>query len=104
MIDIEIMLVNDKSKDDSLKIIENLMKTDKRIKLINNKKNMGTLYSRSIGVLQSKGKYIFPLDNDDMFFDNDILNIIFEEAYNLNYDIVGFKTIQANITKQELIK
>ena len=102
MIDIEIMLVNDKSKDDSLKIIENLMKTDKRIKLINNKKNMGTLYSRSIGVLQSKGKYIFPLDNDDMFFDNDILNIIFEEAYNLNYDIVGFKTIQANNYKARI--
>ena len=66
MIDIEIILVNDKSKDDSLKIIKNIQKYDKRIKIINNKKNMGTLYSRSIGVLQSKGNYIFPLDNDDM--------------------------------------
>ena len=102
MIDIEIILVNDKSKDDSLKIIENIQKYDKRIKIINNQKNMGTLYSRSIGVLQSKGNYIFPLDNDDMFFDDDVFNFIYQEAYNFNYDIVGFKTIQANSYKARI--
>ena len=95
MKDIEIILVNDKSKDDSLKIIENIQKADKRIILINNKKNMGTLYSRCIGVLQSKGNYIFPLDNDDMFFDDDVFNVVYEEAKSSNYDIVGFKSVQA---------
>jgi glycosyltransferase involved in cell wall biosynthesis len=94
MIDIEILLVNDKSKDDSLKIIENIQKTDKRIKIINNKKNMGTLYSRCIGALQAKGNYIFPLDNDDMFFDDDVFNVVYGETNNLKYDIVGFKFIQ----------
>lgn len=38
MIDIEIILVNDKSNDESIKIIQKFQKTDKRIKLINNKK------------------------------------------------------------------
>jgi glycosyltransferase involved in cell wall biosynthesis len=104
MIDIEIILVNDKSNDDTLKIIEYLKEKDKRIKLINNKKNMGTLYSRSIGVLQSKGKYIFPLDNDDMFFDDNVFDIIYEEAYNFNYDIVGFKTIQSYNFKAKISK
>jgi glycosyltransferase involved in cell wall biosynthesis len=33
MIDIEIILVNDKSNDESLKIIQNFQKTDKRINL-----------------------------------------------------------------------
>ena len=33
MIDIEIILVNDKSNDKSLKIIKNFQKTDKRIKI-----------------------------------------------------------------------
>jgi len=102
MIAIEIILVNDKSNDKTLKIIENFQIKDKRIKLINNKKNMGTLYSRSIGVLQSKGKYIFPLDNDDMFFDNDVFDIIYEEAYNFKYDIVGFKTIQTGNVKANI--
>ena len=95
MIDIEIILVNDKSNDKSLKIIKNFQKTDKRIKIINNKKNMGTLYSRSIGVLQAKGKYIFPLDNDDMLFNNDVFDIIYKEANKFKYDIVGFKTIES---------
>jgi glycosyltransferase involved in cell wall biosynthesis len=95
MTDIEIILVNDKSNDESLNIVKNIKKTDKRIKLINNKKNMGTLYSRCIGALKAKGKYIFPLDNDDMFFDDDIFNIIYKEAYNFNYDIVGFRAIKA---------
>ena len=102
MIDIEIVLVNDNSNDDTLKIIENIQINDKRIKLINNKKNMGTLYSRSIGVLTAKGKYLFPLDNDDMFFDDDVFNIVYNEAYNFNYDIVGFKTIQASKFKARL--
>ena len=55
---------------------------------------MGTLYSRCIGVLHSKGKYIFPLDHDDMFFEYDIINIVYKEANNFNYDIVGFKGIK----------
>jgi glycosyltransferase involved in cell wall biosynthesis len=95
MIEIEILLVNDKSSDDTVSIIKNAQKTDKRIKLINNNKNMGTLYSRSIGVLQAKGKYIFPLDNDDMFFDNDVFDIVYKEANKFKYDIVGFQTIQS---------
>ena len=97
-------IINDKSNDESLKIIKNIQKIDTRIKIINNKKNMGTLYSRSIGVLHSKGKYIFPLDNDDMFLDDDIINIILEEANNLNYDIVGFKGIKAYNYKERINK
>jgi hypothetical protein len=34
-----------------------MQKEDKRIKILNNKRNMGTLYSRCIGALKSKGKY-----------------------------------------------
>ena len=102
MREIEIMLVNDKSEDNSLKIIENTQKDDKRIKIINNKKNMGILYSKSIGVLQATGKYILPLDNDDMFFDDDVFDFVFKETGNYKYDIVGFKSIQANDYKASI--
>ena len=44
----EIILVNDLSNDNSLEVINNLKKNDPRIKIFNNHKNMGTLYSRSI--------------------------------------------------------
>ena len=58
MENIEIILINDFSNDNTLKIIKNLKKNEQRIILINNKKNMGTLYSRSIGVLKAKGEYL----------------------------------------------
>ena len=91
--DYEIILVNDYSKDNSKQIIDNIQKNEPRIVIINNKKNMGTLYSRNIGVLGSRGKYIFPLDNDDMLFNPKIFRLLYKEAINNNYDIVGFKTI-----------
>ena len=73
----EIILINDFSKDNTSTIIKDFQQNDKRIKIINNRKNMGTLYSRSIGVLKSKGKYIFSLDDDDMYFDIDIFGKIY---------------------------
>ena len=53
---------------------------------------MGTLYSRCIGVINSKGKYIFALDNDDIFLDKDIFKIIYNIAEKGYYDIVEFKS------------
>ena len=38
---------------------------------------MGQLYSRCIGVLSSKGNYIFPLDNDDMFSIKDTVYYVY---------------------------
>ena len=88
---IEIILVNDFSSDNSLKFIKNLQSSDPRIIIINNKRNMGTLYSRSIGALKAKGKYIFSLDNDDLFFNDDVFDTVYKNAKIGNYDIVKFK-------------
>jgi len=87
----EIILINDNSKDNSLKIMKKLKKADKRIKIINNSKNMGTLYSRCIAGLNAKGKYIFSLDPDDVFMDDDVFTSITKIAEKDNYDIVEFK-------------
>ena len=92
MSEYEIILINDFSNDKSLQIIKNMQKYDKRIKVINNQKNMGTLYSRSIGALNAKGKYIFALDNDDIFINENIFKIIFQKAEINDFDIVEFKS------------
>ena len=65
---------------------------------------MGTLYSRCIGSIMSKGKYIFALDNDDMFFDEDIFDFIYKIAKEKNYDIVGFKSIYIQNYKDNITK
>ena len=99
---IEIILINDFSTDDSLSIVESIQKNDSRIKIINNKKNMGTLFSRSIGVLSSNGKYIFHLDSDDMFLDEDVFSTVMNIAEKGSFDIVSFKCIYLGYGKNIL--
>lgn len=95
MKNIEIILVNDFSTDGTLQYIEELQKNDSRIKILKNQKNMGTLYSRSIGALLAKGKYIFPLDNGDMILDYDVFSTIYNVAINDIFDIVEFRCVNA---------
>jgi len=90
--EIEIIFVNDFSDDKSVNIINDFIKIDKRIKLINNKKNMGSLYSRAIGANTAKANYIIFFDPDDIILKEGIL-----KAYNhiIKYklDIVQFLSI-----------
>jgi len=91
MKDIEIIIVNDNSNDDSLKIIKSFMKNDKRIRLIKNKETRKILFCKSIAVLNSKGKYIIELDQDDMFIGNDTFYFLYKESEKFNLDLLHFK-------------
>ena len=62
--DIEFIIVNDCSSDDSLDIICEYL-DDSRFILINNKRNRGAGYSRNKGISRSNGEYIGFVDSDD---------------------------------------
>lgn len=93
MKDIEIILIDDFSKDNSSQIIKEIHKNDPRILIINNNKNMGILYSRCIGVLKSRGNYLLNLDHDDMFFDEDVFDILYQSTEKNKYDIISFMEV-----------
>ena len=76
----EIIFIDDCSTDDSIKIINDFSIHDKRIKLIKNKENKGTLYSRVQGALHSKGEYIIFIDSDDLVLQKGLYN-----SYTLSY-------------------
>ena len=61
---IEIIVVNDGSTDNSLEIINKIAKEDERIKVYN-KKNGGVSSARNYGIEKSTGKYIGFVDSDD---------------------------------------
>ena len=95
----EIILIDDYSSDKTLQIVNEIRLYDSRIKIIINKKNMGILYSRSIGALRSKGEFILCLDNDDIFYDEYLFENILKIKENNNFDIVEFKSFY--ITKYD---
>jgi glycosyltransferase involved in cell wall biosynthesis len=61
---LEIIVINDGSKDGSEAIIKNYAKKDKRIVLIS-QKNGGQAKARNVGISQSTGEYIMFVDGDD---------------------------------------
>ena len=101
--DIEIIFVDDASTDNSYKIIQSLMKNDKRIIYIKNKINKGAFYSRNEGILLSKGKYILIYDPDDLLLNN-ILIKAYEIAGYYNLDILQFYVIKGSYDKNRIWK
>ena len=90
--DIEIICVNDGSKDKSEQIIKKYAKKDKRIILIN-QKNKGAGPSRDKGIEISKGEYISFIDSDD-FFHFRTLEIAYNNIKKYNSDVVRFQYYQ----------
>ncbi len=88
--EIEIIPVNDGSTDKSLEILKELSKNDPRIKLINNDKNHGSLFSRAMGILNSHGEYLMCLDPDDKYQGPNNLKYLYNRAKSSNVDIVTF--------------
>ena len=91
MKDIEIILIDDCSTDNTLTKIEKYKKEDNRIKLIKNNKRRKILYSKSIASLNANGKYIIELDQDDIFIRNDVFDILYSEAEANNLDLVQIR-------------
>ncbi len=88
----ELIFIDDFSIDNSEQLILNIKKLDNRIKLIKNKKNMGTLYSRYIGQTFAKSKYSIFFDCDDIILKNGIFKS-YNHIIKYKLDIVQFLTI-----------
>lgn len=90
--DLEIIIVNDGSSDNSLKIAEALASEDSRIRVIS-KENGGVSVARNVGIDAAKGEYISFLDADDLwdkkFFSLETVTFIKD---NETSDIFGFNS------------
>ena len=62
---IEIIIIDDCSLDNTTEVIETYMKEDNRIIYVKHESNDGKIKSRSDGVRIAKGKYITIIDGDD---------------------------------------
>lgn len=85
---IEIILVNDGSEDDSLEICKKYEKNDDRIIIYDNE-NHGVSYTRNFGIQKAKGKYITFVDSDDYIEQNMIKDMLIKAKKNIDLVISG---------------
>ena len=93
---IEIIIVDDCSTDNSTKYYKLLLDKDPRIRIFYHMKNLGVWRTRLDGFLYSKGKYVIHFDAGDIYEDNyvleDALNYI--EKYDLDSIKMFFRIIK----------
>ena len=89
--DLEIILVDDCSSDDTYDIMREYASKDNRIVLIKNPVNMGAGASRNVGLVHSTGNYVTFVDSDD-FLDLDTYREVNDAIIDNNFpDIVRFE-------------
>lgn len=86
--DIEIICVNDGTKDSSKQILDKYRKMDSRIQVID-KKNGGLSSARNYGLKKATGNYILFLDSDD-YIENKACERLYYEILESKPDIIVF--------------
>ena len=86
--DIEIIVINDCSTDNSLQIIKDFTDKHKNIKIIDNKKNEGLYKTRNMGLEIATGQYIGFVDSDD-YIEKNMYEIMYLKAKDTNADIIS---------------
>ena len=83
----KVLIINDNSTDNTKKILENY---PKKIEIINNDKNEGVSYSRSLAVNYLQTKYIASIDAD-VVLSKEWLDKVFKSMKKNNATLVGGK-------------
>ena len=99
---IEIITVNDGSKDDSLNILKKWKKKDSRITIID-KENGGLSDARNVGMDASSGDYIGFVDSDD-YVDEDFYEILVAnlEKYDADISCCRYSNVWEDGTKESI--
>jgi len=84
--DFEVVVVDDQSTDQSLKIIQNI--NDHRLRLICNERNSGAAFSRNRGIRNANGDIIILLDSDS-YVERDWIGKHVQLSSTIDADIIG---------------
>lgn len=108
---LELIIVDDKSEDDSINVLKEIASKDARVKLILLSKNSGAANARNIAVEKAHGRYISFIDSDDIWSTDKIdkqvkfmrdRNVSFVASY---YDYIDFENKNLNhIVKGPLLR
>lgn len=95
----EMIIVDDASKDESLKIMNLWAQKDERIKVIPLTENVGAAKARNIALEKAKGRYIAFLDSDDIWFENKLKEqLSFMESNQYAFTMTAYEVMNADGT------
>lgn len=86
--DIELICVNDGSKDKSLEILKEYETRDSRVKVFSKQnEGKGAASARNMGLDHATGEYVFILDSDD-FFEPDLVEVCVNKSESEDADVI----------------
>ena len=101
----ELIILNDKSTDESLTILKKIQALDDRIILVDRETNSGPAVVRNQGVKMSKGQYIAFMDADDISMPNRFEKQVKKLDENPEIEVCGsWFTLFGENTDDQLIK
>lgn len=87
-VNLEVVLIDDKSTDSTPSILRRISESDSRIKVFVNKVNSGQGYSRNFGINIASGQIVTFIDADDYFVDQNYIEICIEQLLKSSADVV----------------
>lgn len=91
----ELLITDDCSKDDTVKIVEQYLVKDNRIKLFSTGKNSGPACARNKSLENATGKYIAFLDSDDIWVSNKLeMQINFMKEKNIAFSFSSYSIMK----------
>ena len=90
LVDIEVLVVDDCSSDDSHDVIKEYRRKDRRVKALTHEFNQGLPATRNTGMAKATGEYLIHLDSDDFWVEERMLEQLYTLARLRGSDVIKF--------------
>lgn len=88
----EWLLIDDKSSDASVEIIQQYVEQDSRLRLLELDRNSGAAIARNTGTSEARGRYLAFLDSDDMWVSEKLaIQLAFMREHNTAFSFAGYE-------------
>lgn len=101
----EMVIVDDCSKDNTRKVIEECAKLDPRIRYLCLEENSGAAVARTVAMREARGEYIAFLDSDDLWLPNKLeLQLNFMQSNHYAFTSTSYEHVDENGNSLGIVK